>query len=133
METKQYKAGRVPRILIAGSIIVLILFVFVISFFRGWSISLLPPLFLAFLGLLKPHKFNKKPLFIVNDDEIIVLNPLKKVAIGKITAIREESKNRLELILKDAMPIPLFVGELSKADRKDLKSRIENLIGTANN
>jgi hypothetical protein len=93
----------------------------------------LPPLFLAFLELLKLHKLSRKPLFIINENEIMVLNPLKKVAIGKITAIREESKNRFELILKDAIPVPLFVGELSKADRKDLKSRIENLIGTANN
>jgi hypothetical protein len=132
METKQYKAGRVPQILIAGSIIILILFVLVISIFRGWSIFLLTALFLAFLGLLKLHKLSRKPLFIVNENEIMVLNPLKKVAIGKITAIREEGQNRLELVLKNEMPVPLFIGELSKIDRKDLKARIENLIGMAN-
>jgi hypothetical protein len=130
METKQYKAGRGSQILIAGAVIVLLLFVLVFMFFKGWSISLLPPLFLASFGILKLYKFNRKPLFIISDNEIIILNPLNKIATGKIIEIREEGKNKFELILKDTIPISLFVGELSKEDRRNLKSHVENLIGT---
>ena len=108
--------------------VLLIVIIFFIGITEILSLFFLCPLFFSILYLFKSYKLGKIPLFSVSENEFKIFNPLKIIAVEKITAVKQAGKNKLELILTDEVPVPLFLNELSGADRKDLKSYIERII-----
>jgi len=129
MTEKIIKAGKSSKLFLISASIFLILFVVLMVFYKGLSILLVTPLVLAIFYLYRYFRLRKKPIFIVSENEIKVFNPLKTIAVEKIEAVRPEGEGKLELILKDELPVPLLMHELSTADRKELKLTIEKLIG----
>ena len=128
MGQKVFKAGKFIMLVQLVSAIFLILFVLVFVFTTKWSSSLIPPLFLAVFILIRLYIKRKKPIFLIADNEVEIFNPPRKIPVYKIASIDYVEKNKLELILTDGLPVPLFLHDLSKADRNDLKQSIETMI-----
>jgi hypothetical protein len=128
MGQKVFKAGKFIILFQLGSSIFLILFAIALGLIRGWSSALIPPLFLAIFILIRLYIKRKKPIFLISDNEVEIFNPPRKIPTEKIAAIDYVEEKKLELILTEGMSVPLFLHDLSKADRKDLKNRIETMI-----
>ncbi|MDP1758244.1 MAG: hypothetical protein Q8K77_00420, partial [Thermodesulfovibrionales bacterium] len=107
----------------------LLLAVIIMNSKRGWSLALVPPLIVAFIGLIRFYKLSRQPQFKISEKELYIFNPPKKIEVAKIVAVKSEGKNKMELLVKDDIPIPLFLYYLSSKDRKDLESTIKQIIG----
>lgn len=95
------------RMLGLPSIIAIIAFIIILAF---WDI-----------------KYPKKPLFVISEKDIHIYNHAV-VQIDQIEHIKTVGSYNLELVLKDTLPVPLALWQLSKRDRKELSAMIENLI-----
>lgn len=106
-----------------------------VIFVVGWaimgepSIHLLLPIALALIFLFRLYKLYKNPIFLVSSDAIIIPKPQKTVPFEKITSVHTSGKDKLELMIRDGIPVPLFIGELSSSDRIGLKEVIMSRIG----
>ena len=129
MIEKEYKAGNFSIVLVAGSVLILLLAIIIMNIKRGWSVALVPLLLLAFIGLIRFYKLSRKPQFKISEKELNVFNPPKKIDVRKIVSVKSEGKDKLEVILKDELPVPLFLKDLSSKDRRDLELTIKQIIG----
>lgn len=129
MIEKEYKASKFALLSITGSVVILLLIAILMYSKRGWSALLLSPLILVFIGFIRFLKLYRQPQFKISDKELNIINPPKKIEMAKIVSVKSEGKDKLELIMKDEIPVPLFLKDLSSKDRVDLELTIKQAIG----
>ena len=93
---------------------------------------LLLPITLATAYSYLLYKSVQKPLFLISGNEFVITKLKKKIPAEKITGVKQIDNDRLELILKDELPVQLLLNELSREDRTVLKSSIDALIKNKN-
>lgn len=128
MIEKEYKAGKFALLAMTGSVVILLLIAIIMYSKRGWSVFLLSPLILAFVGFIKLLRLDRQLQFKISDKELHIINPPKKIEMAKIVSVKSEGKDKLELIMEDEIPVPLFLGNLSSKDRMDLELTIKQLV-----
>lgn len=128
MTYKEFKAGKRVRFFCISGAVTWVLFIVVMGFIRGWSHMLLLPITLATVYSYLLYKSIQKPLFLISGNELVITKLKKKVSAEKITGVKQVDNDRLELILKDELPVQLLLNELSREDRTVLKSSIDAMI-----
>lgn len=127
---KAFRAGLGFKLFLLSAAVILILVgVLMIVFRVRASVSGIPfPFFLALIFIYQLIKYSKKPLFVISEKEIQILYPHKVIQMEQIEQVKTEGTDKLELILKDSLPVPLMMRTLSKRDRSELRTMIESLV-----
>ena len=126
MKDNIYKAGKLHFIsVIVGSAIMIVCTIAVVLY-RGFEPALISFLLLPLFWLYR--LLTSKPVAVISETQIQVFNPDRTVPIEKVERIISQGKDRIELILTDELPLPIFIKELSKSDRENLKITIQRII-----
>ena len=128
MTCKEFKAGKRVRFFCISGAVTWVLFIVAMGLIRGWSPMLLLPITLAAVYSYLLYKSVQKPLFLISGHELVITKLKKKIPAEKITGIKQVDNDRIELILKDELPVWLLLNELSLEDRTVLKSSINAMI-----
>ena len=129
MEPKQYRAGRSAHFMYVGFIAFWLLFAAFAAMWSKKSIWYLLPAYFILLSIFKLYKLIKHPMLEISDKELIIHSPHALVPLHKIITIRSEGKKKIELIFPNRIPQQVFIGELSKEDRRDFIAELEKRTG----
>lgn len=124
---RTFRAGLGLKLFLLSAVVISIIVGVLMKVFCG-SVSGIPfPFFLALIFIYQLIKYSIKPLFIISEKEIQVY-PHKILTLEQIEAVKIEGANRLELILKNSLPVSLNLWTLSNRDRRELRTMIESLL-----